>query len=127
MFEVIEVEYLQVDANGAGRPIARQLLGHLRRTTGQAGGTKLVGLATDSCGPALDLGLVDATAQHERRRMHHRAGVPPGALAGRVDQAELALDDIKRSEWHVEFVSETCRQSGRPEAAVTTDDDRRSR
>src|SRR5690348_7366955 len=67
VFEVGQIEQLQVDPLGAEGGVPAHLLGDLRGGAGQAVLAQLADLAADRGGAAADLGLVASAAQHQRR------------------------------------------------------------
>ena len=108
-----EVEHLQVDPLRAGLGVPAQDVDRLGRRAGDAVRAQLVHLAADRGGPAGDLGLVLAHAEHQRRAVDQGRRVAAGLLAGLADAGEQPRVVLGRGERHVELA----RRTGRPAAA----------
>ena len=123
VIEIREVEHLQVDAGNAHRGIRLQNGDHLVWSAGCTVRPELGGLPTYRGGPTLDLRLVRAAAQHERRRAAQRGRISPDMRARLVGEPVQPRAGPDRRERDVELVRVPRSQCWGATWSVTTDDD----
>ena len=126
MFEVGQVEDLEVDAVGACRSPAIDHRGGFLGAARDPVGAQLIGLPPDRCGPASEGRLVLPDADHERAGDAQARGVATDRLAGPANIRHLRGECLEVAERHVELGRVGRGERRSSACSATTDHDRRT-